>query len=415
MLGRALFPLPLLALPPSATATDTAASSHSSSRAWPWWPLLPLYPYGQRRTLIRELIPGQVWSFEQLQGVFYVAVPIRMTVLRLQHGLLLYSPVPPTGEVLHALQALESRFGAVCTIVLPTASGLEHKLPVPAMARAFPQATVWVTPGQWSFPWRLPLSFLGFPLGRTKVLFDQGLPHASELHWELLGPLDLGLGSFVEAACLHRASGCLLVTDALVGIAQTPPRLFDADPRPLLFHARERGDEPLLDTPERRQQGWQRLVLFASYLRPASLQVPGWLEVVAEAFAPGLRTSATYFGLYPFRWQPNWFEEFRVLVPDGGVRIQVAPVLERLVFPRSRDALLDWIRRLSASQEVLWLVPAHYEAPVGCSPELLKALADGLEQRPWAPSGGSWAYLASIDESLVRLKLVPGPVDGNDC
>ena len=70
---------------------------------WPWWPLLPLYPYGRRRTLVRELIPGQVWSFEQLQGVFYVAVPIRMTVVRLRGGLLLYAPVPPTGEVRAAL------------------------------------------------------------------------------------------------------------------------------------------------------------------------------------------------------------------------------------------------------------------------------------------------------------------------
>jgi hypothetical protein len=205
-----------------------------------------------------------------------------------------------------------------------------------------------------------------------------------------------------------------LVTDALVGIGPTPPSLFDGDPRPLLFHARERGDEPLLDTPERRQLGWQRLVLFASYLRPASLQVPSWLEVVADAFAPGLRMPDAYFGLYPFRWQPNWLDEFRALVPDGGVRIQVAPILERLVFPRSRAALLEWIRRLAASQEVRWLVPAHYEAPVGCSPELLKALADGLEQRAWAPNQGSWAYLASIDQRLVQLKLVPGVAASND-
>ena len=53
----------------------------SQAERWPWWPLLPLYPYGRRRTLVRELIPGQVWSFEQLLGVYYVAVPIRMTVL----------------------------------------------------------------------------------------------------------------------------------------------------------------------------------------------------------------------------------------------------------------------------------------------------------------------------------------------
>ena len=77
------------------------------SQSWPWWPLLPLYPYGRRRTLVRTLIPGQVWSFEQLQGIFYVAVPIRMTVLRLRGGLLLYAPVPPTEELLGELRTLE--------------------------------------------------------------------------------------------------------------------------------------------------------------------------------------------------------------------------------------------------------------------------------------------------------------------
>ena len=74
-----------------------------ADQRWNWWPLLPLYPYGRRRTLVRELIPDQLWSFEQLQGVFYVAVPIRMTVARVPGGLMLYAPVPPTREVLQAL------------------------------------------------------------------------------------------------------------------------------------------------------------------------------------------------------------------------------------------------------------------------------------------------------------------------
>jgi hypothetical protein len=243
---------------------------------WPWWPLLPLYPYGRRRTLVRELIPGQVWSFEQLQGIFYVAVPIRMTVLRLQQGLLLYGPVAPTGELLAQLRQLEEAYGPVITIVLGTSSGLEHKLPLPALARAFPAAQVWVSPGQWSFPLRLPLSWLGFPRGRTHVLLEDGVPHKDELVWESLGPVDLGLGRFQELSCLHKASGSLLVTDALVAIAAEPPELFEADPTPLLFHARERGDQPLLDSPEQRRKGWQRLVLFASYFQPAPLEVLPW-------------------------------------------------------------------------------------------------------------------------------------------
>ena len=388
-------------------SVHSTPAGEATSQRWPWWPLLPLYPYGRRRTLIRELIPGQLWSFEQLQGVFYVAVPIRMTVVRLRQGLMLYAPVAPTAEVLAALRGLEQLHGPVRSIVLPTSSGLEHKLPVPAMARAFPQAQVWVTPRQWSFPLPLPLSWLGFPLDRTRVLFDQGLPHPEELHWQALGPLDLGLGSFVEAACLHRASGSLLVCDGLVAIGDQPPEIFSADPRPLLFHARERGDEPLADTPERRQRGWQRLVLFASYLRPEQLQVPGWGEVLAQAFKPGLRRPEAYFGLYPFRWSQAWEVEFRALVPEGEPLIQVAPVLERLVLPRTRAALLRWLRQLAQQQELRWLVPAHYEAPVPCDGPALAALAEAIECRPWAPDQGSWRYLAGIDSTLLKLGVVP--------
>jgi hypothetical protein len=75
------------------------------------------------------------------------------------------------------------------------------------------------------------------------------------LDWVALGPLDLGLGTFVEVACLHRASGSLLITDALVAISPEPPELFQADPTPLLFHARDRGDQPLEDSPALRRIG----------------------------------------------------------------------------------------------------------------------------------------------------------------
>ena len=71
--------------------------------------------------------------------------------------------MPPTGEVRQAIAGLEQQHGPVRTIVLPTASGLEHKLPLGPLARAFPDAEIWVCPGQWSFPVQLPLAWLGVP------------------------------------------------------------------------------------------------------------------------------------------------------------------------------------------------------------------------------------------------------------
>ena len=389
---------------PPPAALDAQAARR---QRWPWWPLLPLYPYGRRRTLVRELLPERLWAFEQLQGVWYVAVPIRMSVLRLEEGLLLYAPVAPTAEVLEGLRELEGRYGPVRSIVLPTASGLEHKLPVPAMARAFPAATVWVTARQWSYPLNLPPAWLGFPPGRTRVLLEDGVPHPDQLCWEALGPLDLGLGSFLEVACLDRASGALLVTDALVAIPPEPPPVFALDPTPLLFHARERGCEPLVDDPERRRRGWQRLVLFASYLRPAPLDVPPLAEVLRDAFAPGCRDPRSHFGLYPFRWRQDWQREAEALMP-AVPQPQVAAVLERLVFPRQRTALVAWLRLLAGREGIRWLVPAHYAAPVAIDGAGIGVLAEALEARPWAPDEGSWAFLAGIDHALVRSGLVPG-------
>jgi hypothetical protein len=296
----------------------------------------------------------------------------------------------------------------VITIVLATSSGLEHKLPLPSLARAFPRAQVWVSPGQWSFPVRLPLRWLGFPAGRTHTLLEDGLPHGDQLVWDSLGPVDLGLGRFMEVSCFHKASGSLLVTDALVAIGPEPPELLEADPTPLLFHARDRGDEPLVDSAEQRRKGWQRLVLFASYFQPAPLEVLPLGQIWSQAFRPGLRNPRSYFGFYPFRWQNGWQEAFSALLTDGQPRLQLAPVLERLVFPRHRGLLLEWLRRLSRLQGISQMVGAHYLAPMACTGTDFARLAAELESRPWAPSSGDWATLAAIDDRLLAWGLVPG-------
>jgi len=377
--------------------------------SWPWWPLLPLYPYGRRRTLVRELVPDRIWSFEQLHGVWYVAVPIRMTVVRVEDGLLLYAPVPPTPEVLQELRVLEERIGPVRAIVLPTTSGLEHKLPVPAMARAFPGATVWVSDLQWSFPVRLPSAWLGFPKERTRVLGLDGFPYPEQLRWVPLGPLDLGLGTFLELACVDQATGSLLVTDALVAISPTPPPLFDLDPTPLLFHAREVGSEPLVDTPANRLKGWKRIVLFANYFRPDCISVPSLVDVVSHSFAPGCRNARTHFGVYPFSWATGWEEEADHLLANYIERqgLCLAPVLERLVLPRSHQLFLEWLQQLARIDGTKHLIAAHYSAPHPLTSDNLKLYAKQVETDQWAPSHGPWTTLASIDANLIRFGLVP--------
>ena len=77
------------------------------------------------------------------------------------------------------------------------------------------------------------------------------------------------------------------------------------------------------------------------------------------------------------------------------------------MFPRARDPLLHWLRQLSGWSELRWVVPAHYAAPIATSAQQLSQLADAIEQRPWAVNEGNWAYLASLDQLLLRLGVVP--------
>ena len=398
-------------MPSNLSATEGISAQDQS---WPWWPLLPLYPYGRRRSVFSELIPGQLWSLEQLQGVYYVAVPVRLTVAKVPGGLMLVNPLPPTGEVLKAIANLEKQHGPVRTIVLPTASGLEHKLPLAPLARAFSDAEIWVCPGQWSFPLPLPLSWLGIPASRTRVLLEDGVPHPEVCQWLSLGPLDLGVGRFQEVSCLHQPSGALLVTDALVGIAAEPPSLFDLDPTPLLFHARERGVEPLADSAEARRRGWARLVLFASYLRPELLDVPDVGAVIRDALRPGCRSGRAHFGLYPFRWKAGWQTAAASLMGDDAPRLQIAPVLERLVLPRARSAMEQWLQAVAKLKGLAWLVPAHYSAPLVFSAEQAVALLNSLASRDWAPNTKDWTFLANLDRQLLKRGVVPAEPEPPD-
>ena len=247
--------------------------SKSKRQKWGFWFLLPIYPYQKRPTLRQEIICDRLWTFEQPHGFLYAVVPIRMTVIKLQQGgLLVYCPIAPTPECIDLVRELENRHGQVQYIIHSTSSGLEHKIFVGPFARHFPTAQVWCAPNQWSFPFNLPLSWLGFPPCRTYELPHnwQESPLADEFEYQII-KIKLSAGYFVEVALLHKPSQTLLLTDSLVQIPLQPPAIIELDSFPLLFHARETALDKLDDTPVNRLKGWQRICLFALYFRPSMI------------------------------------------------------------------------------------------------------------------------------------------------
>lgn len=399
------------------TGQQVHPSIHPEDLSWAFWPAVPLYPYGRRRTLCKEVVKDTIWTFDQLQGIIYVVVPIRMTVVKLEAGgLLVYAPVAPTKECIRLVKELEEKHGEVKYIILPTVSGIEHKVFVGPFARRFPNAQVFVAPSQWSFPLNLPLSWLGLPQKRTQVLPKDctKAPFASEFDYAVLGPIDLGPGRFEEVAFFHKSSRSLLVTDSVLSVPEEPPEIVQLDPYPLLFHAKDDALHVALDNEANRRKGWQRISLFSFYFRPSAVETVGLTELFRNAFASPDRSRKAYFGLFPFKWKENWKQSFDAL--RGGGRLFVAPVLQTLILNRAPRETIDWADKV-ASWDFQRIVPCHFDSPIQASPQQFRQAFGFLEKesegllksgsQPLPPE--DFELLRQLDKSLNRYGIVPPP------
>ena len=403
---------------PQSMALQVDRSIRSKDWSWHLWPAVPLYPYGKRRTLRQEVVKDRVWTFDQLQGILYTTVPIRMTVVKLElGGLLVYAPVAPTPECIRLVKELVVEHGDVMYIILPTSSGLEHKVFVGPFARCFKNALVFVAPNQWSFPLNLPLSWLGFPKKRTEVLPEKSAdaPFASEFDYAVLD-IDLGQGSFGEVAFFHKRSRTLLVTDSVLAVPEEPPEVVQLDPYPLLFHARDNALDVAEDNSVNRRKGWQRISLFAFYFRPKALKIINLGQMVRDVFKAPDRSPKAYFGLFPFRWEDSWKESFDAL--RGGGRLFVAPILQTLILKQAPRTVLNWADKV-AKWDFQRIIPCHLDSPIEANPRQFRQAFAFLDKQDFI--GGSFGrgdqslpqedfeFIKELEESLTKMGIAKPP------
>ncbi|MDE5101970.1 MAG: DUF4336 domain-containing protein [Trichodesmium sp. St19_bin2] len=375
--------------------------------SWPLWPILPLYPYGQRRTLRKEIVKDTIWTFDQLQGIFYVTVPIRMTVVRMNGGgLFIYAPIAPTRECMRFVNELVEKYGEVRYIILPTISGLEHKVYVGPFARKFPTAEVFVTPNQWSFPLNLPLSWLGLPRNRTYLLpvNSKDTPFAAEFEYATLGPLDIGIKPFAEVVFCHSPSQTLLAVDTILSVPAEPPEILHLDPYPLLFHAKDDVFDVVEDTPTNRCIGWQKICLFGLYFQVDALDVVPAEEMLKNVWKASDRSKRAYFGLLPWRWKSDWQTSFTQLRQDG--RLLVAPILQTLILNRDPQQVMEWVEKV-ATWNFRQVIPCHFDAPIQASGSEFRQGFSFLEK----DSGGylpetDLKFLRNLDEGLKKRGIL---------
>ena len=383
-----------------------------------YWPtgkvafsLLPLAGTSTRRkTLQQEVVKDQIWTHDQIQGVVNVNVPVRQTVVKLSPeaggGLWVHNPVAPTPELIQQMKALERDHGTVKHIVLGTVA-LEHKATFGAFASYFPAATVWIQPGQWSFPVQVPIEFYGLvqrgprlrelPVPGKAVTgkefesrASEPVPWLADFDYEVLGPFKFkSVGAFSETAFYHKKSNSLIVTDTVCSVTSDPPAIIQEDPRGLLFHARNKATDLIEDTEEVRKRGWRRMVQFGLVFFPSQIQV----STVGQAFdeagkvPPSLRNlgdGAVPAKLYPWSWDSDSSDVDNFAAISGNGSLFCPPILTKLILDREPDATLEWVDRVTKRfSQTKRIIPSHLNNSVEIkSMKEFSQAFDPLRSRP---------------------------------
>ena len=420
------------AIASAATSTTSSAIPIPPQVRQTTWPLgkvafslLPLAgSYSRRATVMEELVPGKIWTFDQIQGVVAVNVPVRMVVIKLSPeaggGLWIHNPLAPTPQLIAYIRQLEKEHGPVRHVVLGTVA-LEHKATFGPFSQYFSKATCWIQPGQWSFPVQLPITFLGVTKSDEKLRM---LPSSQYLHgektleeevqslpsfgryrywakksplpewytdidYETLEPLKFqSVGAYSETAFFHKETKSLLITDCVCSVTKEPPKVIQEDPRAMLFHARDSIDDIIVDDEQTREKGWRRMVQFGLVFFPSQIDVVPFGKAISEAanIDPSMKSlgeGSVPGNLYPWTWHDNDADltNFNAISKNG--KLFCPPILTKLILDREPELTLEWVDRIvKRFKSMTHVIPGHLNNYVKADTKEFSEAFDPLRSNP---------------------------------
>lgn len=325
----------------------------------------PLYGKSERETIKRQ-IADNIWALEQNLILGPLETPLRCVVVKLAVDTLwVHAPLAPTEEFFELVESCAG--SAVAHVVAPTYA-LEHKVFVKDALKRWPNAKLWTSPGQFSFPiwsasddvvWGRPVDGV---LQRTDESSTSGSGQPSwtnEIQYETLSAGTFVIGGIAttlyETAFFHQPSKTLIVTDSVAQVSLDPPPLNHAE-NLLLVSKRSTVDPMPEDTAEARRIGWEKTALLISYFFP-------------EHEEP----DPDKFGVVT--WTDGWHDNFGALAG----RLIVPPVVRTLLYAQNPREVRRWVDRVASRWQFERIVPAHWEAPITAGPDDFKRAFQFLE------------------------------------
>ena len=350
----------------------------------------------------------------------------------------MHNPLAPTPQLLSYIRQLESIHGPVRHIVLGTVA-LEHKATLGPFSQYFPKATVWIQPGQWSFPIQLPIEYLGVVQSNDKL---RVLPSSQYLHgdatleeevasipesryrywakkspipewtvdidYETLEPLRFrSVGAYSETAFFHKSTKTLIVTDCVCSVTNDAPKIIQEDPRALLFHARDSITDVVVDDVPTRRKGWRRMVQFGLVFFPSQIEVVPFDQAIAESrriddSMKSLGEGAIPGGpLYPWRWHDNDADLANFNAISQGGKLFCPPILTKLILDRDPQRTLEWVDRIVRRFDFTHVIPGHLNNYVKANRKEFEMAFNPLRSNP---RGGKVYPQRALAEDLALLQ-----------
>lgn len=221
------------------TSPPRPSTSSTHSEAQKYFSILP--PFFSRSTTMETFVPGQLYGFTQpLKPPGQPDIRLRTILARVADGsFVLSGPIAPTQELLDMITFVTtsnensstiSMSNRISHIIVPNTSP-EHWLFAPALAKAFPDATLWTVPGFFQgsgvpLPGRsllfasIPQRQMNFSERKCKTLGKDPFP--PELSDDISAIL-FDVPFFVEAAIVLRKYNALLLADTGICLSASDP------------------------------------------------------------------------------------------------------------------------------------------------------------------------------------------------
>jgi len=171
------------------------------------------------------------------------------------------------------------------------------------------------------------------------------------------------------------------------------------------------GENAIENIIEQRKKGWKRLILFSSFLKPGKLNIPPLKKIFKYAFKKDLRNWRSHFGIYPFLWDEDWESSLVEIMGKDTPKIQIAPVLQKLIFPRSKEVLVKWLENIKCFEDMEYLIPAHFTAPIKFTIEDCQKLINEINSQKWDKLPEDNKFLIGLYKKLFELGIIPEEVN----